>query len=64
MELSDGQKLLLVYSETEALALTLLKAKVKKNFNKSLYKIHPDLFSEEECQLLFRFEKNHIFRYK
>lgn len=60
MKLSQAQLCLLIAGETETLGLTMLM-KRRKKYKKEFFKLHPELFTSAECQLLFRFDKSDMF---
>jgi len=59
MPLSELQQCLLISGDLDALALSMMMQD-KKDFNKGHFKLHPDLFTAEECVLLFRFRKDDL----
>jgi hypothetical protein len=60
MKLSEIQKYLLLTGEREAVVMSVAM-KTKKRFKKQPFKLHPDQFTNDECLLLFRFDKQDLF---
>jgi len=59
MKLTETQKCLLISGDIDALTMYLLMEK-KKEYKKEHFKMHPDLFTNDECELNFRFKKEDL----
>lgn len=59
MKFSRVQKYLLLEGDIES--AILFRVMRKKVFNRQHFKLHPDLFTDDECKLMFRFKKQDLF---